>query len=150
MDNTFGLLKSIDARYIIIYGTSMTTASIYFNARDYGLVNENYVWMGFYTPSAGAFGNLVDVYGPTANTDLIGFIQILPDMIAQGNRTEFTKYEKMYNALSALNPERFVYNGFTSQDSISAYDCTKSLLYGIDRVSQRFNLRKILNLHVVY
>ncbi|KAJ3280203.1 hypothetical protein HDU76_009247, partial [Blyttiomyces sp. JEL0837] len=114
-------------------GSQDATADFYFKSREYNLVSPNHVWVGLNPPTP-LDNSDMDVYGPTAQDDLSGFVIIYGENSSPYD-PQGQKFNATWGALSNINSTRFPPWG---QDfSVAAtYDCTKVMLYGLHEFLQ--------------
>jgi hypothetical protein len=134
LDIFFDLVKRLDVKYFILYAWPETVADVYFRAKDAGLIGPNYFWMGDVVPSSGTEASLNDKFGANATQDLIGYTYIFPDIALKGSQKFYNISLNRQNILHKLNPDRYLPIGFNSRSATSAFDCTMTLLYGLDRL----------------
>ncbi|KAJ3316984.1 hypothetical protein HDU76_001430 [Blyttiomyces sp. JEL0837] len=128
---SYQTLKTVDARFIIIMADGPPTADFYYRARDFGLIGPRYAWLGLNLPQL-VTDYPTNVYGPDAADSSSGFIFSFPEALGPFAPT-VQAANNTWAKLAATNPR---YPPFQTEFGLlfGAYDCTKLIAYGIDKI----------------
>jgi hypothetical protein len=112
-------------------GSSSMIGQVYFNAKNFSLLSEKYFWMGSHYPQAENELTLNVTFGRDAYKDLIGFTYLIDSTQDSNLNVNLNKLGAIWNNLASLDSSRFIPLGYLV--GATAYECTMSLLYGLDR-----------------
>ncbi|KAJ3321519.1 hypothetical protein HDU76_014076 [Blyttiomyces sp. JEL0837] len=136
-NESYTTLKNSDARYFVFLGNSQFIADFMFLSYWHGLISPRYVWLAWNHPWPGLPGQTGYIdkdYGPfPAGVDVIqGFIT---DAAADQDLSSqpIQQFNNTWNKLVAMSP-RYQPTYDVYGLGMAPYDCTKLILYGMDKL----------------